>query len=264
MRHTFLRLVAVLALGVTAACSKSSPASPSTPAAPTVASIAITGLDAVRTGFFVDYTVTATLSDGTTQNVTATAAWTSSDNAVATVNASGRLSGQAHGTVTVTAAYQGRTASKAVNIVNNYGGTWSGNYTVTACDASGEFGKFGWCSGKQGASFAVTLVLTQAGNDRSQVSGSMSNQFVTNTPVTGIVTSDGRLNIGTDTTGTRDGVTFRFQLVGFETRTTTPTQMNGRTALSLSATGVAGNAYEEHRINPMVLSNPQIVRSPER
>jgi hypothetical protein len=265
--YAALRLLLLAGVILGAACGKDSPSAPSAPpapAAPTVSGLAITGLDAVRTGFFSDYTATATLSDGSTQTVTSSVTWSTSDAAVATVTAAGRLSGQTHGAVNLNASYQGRTAAKTVNIVNNYGGTWTGTYVVTACDASGDFSRGDWCKGVRGSSFPLTVVLSQTGNDRSSVSGVLTNGFISNAPVTGNVTADGRLNIGSNATGTSNGITFRFQLVGWETKLSGPTQMTGRTAASLSATGFVGNAYEEHNITNATLSNPQLTPMQER
>jgi hypothetical protein len=257
-------------LVVAAACGKDSPSAPSTPPAPatppapTVAGLTVTGLDVVRTGFFSDYTATAALSDGSTQTVTSSVTWSSSDPSVATVTAAGRLSGQSHGAVSLNASYQGRTAAKAVNIVNNYGGTWTGNYIATACDASGDFGRGDWCKGVKGASFPLTLILSQTGNDRSTVTGTITNGFISNAPVSGSVTPDGRLGIGANAIGTSNGITFRFQLLGWETKLTSVSQMSGRWAASLSATGLNGNAYEEHSITSATLSNPQLTPMMER
>jgi hypothetical protein len=263
-------LAAAGSLVIVTACGKDSPSAPSTPPppatppTPTISSLTVTGLDAVRTGFFSDYTATAAMSDGSTQAVTSSVTWSSSDPNVATVTAAGRLSGQTHGSVSLNASYQGRTAAKAVSIVNNYGGTWTGIYTPTACDASGDFGKADWCKGVKGGSFSLTLILSQTGNDRSAVSGAITNQFISNAPVTGTVTSDGRLNIGSNATGTSNGLTFRFQLLGWDSKLTSLSQMSGKTAVSLSATGFNGNAYEEHSFTNATLSNPQLTPLPER
>ena len=81
----------------------------------------ISGIDAVLTGVSTTYTVTATLSDGTTRAVSPT--WTSSNTDVASVDSSGRLEGRAHGTTTLTATHDGISATKSVQVVNNYRGT---------------------------------------------------------------------------------------------------------------------------------------------
>ena len=92
-------VVTVAVAGLTIACSKSSK-SPST-----VSSITVTGA-APAVGSAVQFTATAALSDGTTQDVTSLAAWQSSDTTAATVSSTGVVTAVAAGTVDVTATYQ--------------------------------------------------------------------------------------------------------------------------------------------------------------
>ena len=96
------------------------PVTPTPPAPPTATGITITsGVDALRAGFFADYTVTANMSDRTTQIVTTESVWTTSNSAIATVDAKGRLTGLSHGTISLNASYQGRTVSRSVSIVRH-------------------------------------------------------------------------------------------------------------------------------------------------
>jgi uncharacterized protein YjdB len=53
----------------------------------------------------------ATFADGTKQDVTKTATWTSSSTSTATVDSSGNVVGVAAGSVTITAAHGGQTGS---------------------------------------------------------------------------------------------------------------------------------------------------------
>ncbi len=66
------------------------------------------------------FAVTATFSDGTTQNVTESAVWTSSNPSVAEVGDSGsnkgRVSGIAAGTATISAVYGGQTVTAPVTV----------------------------------------------------------------------------------------------------------------------------------------------------
>jgi hypothetical protein len=59
---------------------------------------------------------TVTFSDGTTQDITAQAAWSSSNAAIATISSSGIVKGVAGGSATVTAQYGGFSASTAVSV----------------------------------------------------------------------------------------------------------------------------------------------------
>lgn len=62
----------------------------------------------------VNLTATATFSDSTTQDVTSSATWTSSDETVAIVDSNGVVTGVAAGTATITVTYQGQTASSSI------------------------------------------------------------------------------------------------------------------------------------------------------
>lgn len=122
---TLARLVAIVAaLGVSWSCSSSS-APASSPSAPspsptpqaTVSSVVLSGTTNLSgVGQTSQLTATATFSDGTTQNVTAAAAWVSSNNGLATVSSAGLVTAVASGTVTITATYQGRAASASVTM----------------------------------------------------------------------------------------------------------------------------------------------------
>jgi uncharacterized protein YjdB len=104
--------------------------------APTLVQIVVTPITAtLMVGDTQAYTATAVFSDGTTQNVTTTATWTSSDSTVATltVNTGGgmgpggpggpgngppgvRATGVAAGTDTITATYMGETATATLTV----------------------------------------------------------------------------------------------------------------------------------------------------
>jgi hypothetical protein len=79
--------------------------------APTLVSITITPNSAfVYSGQTQQFTATGNYSDSSTQDLTNSATWTSSDTTVATFNSSGLASTVLAGTVTVTAAYNGVTS----------------------------------------------------------------------------------------------------------------------------------------------------------
>ena len=65
-------------------------------------------------GATAQFTATATMADGSTQDVTNQAAWSSSDSSIATVSSSGMVTGVAAGSVTVAATYQSVSASDAI------------------------------------------------------------------------------------------------------------------------------------------------------
>ena len=61
-------------------------------------------------------TATLNMSDETTQDVTSTATWTSSDEAVATVSTGGLVTAVAEGSATITAAASGQSGTCAVTV----------------------------------------------------------------------------------------------------------------------------------------------------
>lgn len=79
-------------------------------------STAITGTQSIKIGGTTQLTATATRSDGTTQVVTGQATWTSSDAAVATVNASGLVQSVRDGSVQITATYEGKAGQAGITV----------------------------------------------------------------------------------------------------------------------------------------------------
>lgn len=112
-------LFVLLAAALVTACGKDSPTQPSTPpppAAPTVSGVAITGNQTInRPGGTLALRATATMSDGTSQDVTAAAQWSSSSPAIATVSG-GNVAGVANGDVTITASHSGRQGQHQVRV----------------------------------------------------------------------------------------------------------------------------------------------------
>jgi hypothetical protein len=255
-----LKLAPVLMIAtlVTACGDKPNPVGPNSPTASTVASLVISGADYVLTGSTTAYTATATLTDGSTRTVTPS--WSSSAVNVATVDNAGRLDGRAHGSTTLTAAHAGRSASKTVQVVNNYGGSWSGRYVIRACKDSGIFtdGIFGgsyadvpWCQALNAISlerlFAFTL--SQTGANYSEIRATFGPECDSGNgsgTISGIVTADGRLNLE----GTLKMLDWYcdpwadLQLSGWDTNLDAAGSMTGRWAQNLTI-GQRGSAYEE-------------------
>jgi len=86
--------------------------------APTVttSSILITDVSAINAGATVQLTATATLSDGSTQDVTNSAIWSSKNNSVASVNGSGLVTSSTAGAVDISATYDGQTDSTPLTV----------------------------------------------------------------------------------------------------------------------------------------------------
>lgn len=96
-----------------------SPASP-TPAQPTVAFLTVAGPSVVLTGSSATYTFTARLTNGTPITNATPVTWTTDNVSVATIDDHGRLTAHGPGTATITATYEGRSATAVVRVpVNN-------------------------------------------------------------------------------------------------------------------------------------------------
>src|SRR3954466_10622722 len=110
-------LIAVGAALVIAACGSdgAAPTVP-TPKTASVASVAVTG-SALAVGATAQFIATATLSDGSTQNVTTGATWASSNQSVASVTSTGIVNAQAPGDVDIAATYNGVSGNAHLTLV---------------------------------------------------------------------------------------------------------------------------------------------------
>jgi Ricin-type beta-trefoil lectin domain-like/Bacterial Ig-like domain (group 2) len=97
---------------------------------------------AVNIGGTTQLTATATYSNGSSNNVSSSVAWTSADPRIVSISGSGVASGIATGDVVIAASYQGQTASASVSssigniqwsgpLIITQGGTYSGNWQST-------------------------------------------------------------------------------------------------------------------------------------
>jgi trimeric autotransporter adhesin len=138
--------------GLTGTASLTVTARPLTPTgltiAPTTASIAV--------GAATTFVATLSLSDGTTQDVTATATWSSSAAGVATVSA-GRATGVAAGTATITATASGFSATATVSVSS----TPPGIVSLTMSPPGGTL--------NVGATRAITVTATFADGSSQNV-----------------------------------------------------------------------------------------------
>ncbi len=113
--------------------STSSGSKSTTTAAPTVTSIAISPSNsAVSVGKSLQLKATATLSDGSTKDITSTASWGSTDTSVATVS-SGTVKGVKFGLISVKVHSGSANASTLVNVTqkNFSNGSLKGSYVLS-------------------------------------------------------------------------------------------------------------------------------------
>src|SRR5271155_100886 len=107
--------IALLCLGLLPACSTNS--SSKTVTQPTLTSIQITlTTPSVAEGQPDQLTATGKYSDGTSQNLTASVTWTSSDGSVATVSATGAVTTLAQGTAKITGTLSGVNGSITLTV----------------------------------------------------------------------------------------------------------------------------------------------------
>lgn len=241
-----LPVVGLLTLAT--ACDHKSPTVP----APlmVVTSLAIEGAEAVLTGVTATYSAKATLGDGTTQ--TGTTVWTSSNPEIAGVDAGGRVEGRTHGSTTLTATYLGLSASKTVQVVNNFGGTWQGRYTIRSCDAPRnlcDYLEWDWWH------FPMRLEIAHSGNHQDEISAVLkfSNLHFSAT-VSGTVTSDGRLNLAGDSNimDSRGRIWAILHIETWDTSLTGPDTMGGRWTQRRSVL-LPEPGYDEHQHNEFEL-----------
>jgi Ricin-type beta-trefoil lectin domain-like/Bacterial Ig-like domain (group 2) len=84
----------------------------------------------VEIGGTTQLTATATYSDGSSNNVSSSVAWSSADPRMASVSSNGVVSGSATGNVVITASYQGQAVT--TTILSSMGNLqWSGPLTIT-------------------------------------------------------------------------------------------------------------------------------------
>jgi hypothetical protein len=118
VKSLFASGVAGVALLLLSACSSNStPASP-TSGTPTVSSVAVT--NTVVSASVLQMKATASLSDGTTRDVTAASTWATSNVAVAVVSAGGQVTILSSGDVDVRATYQSVTGTMRLALAQKF------------------------------------------------------------------------------------------------------------------------------------------------
>jgi len=81
-----------------------------------VSSVVVIG-PSLEVGATGQFQATATLADGTKQDVTTASTWTSSNTAVATVTSAGVVTALSVGSTTITATYEGTAAKDMIQVV---------------------------------------------------------------------------------------------------------------------------------------------------
>lgn len=226
---TAIAIVVVATLGAIA-CGKSTPANPG----PTVATLTLSpATDLIKIKGTEKFSVTAAYTTGATEAVTAS--WTVDNQQVATVDSGGTATGVGAGQATITASYQGKTATRGLRVVPDYAGRWSGNWVVTRCAVQGDF-RPDWCVPVQGT-FPASLELVQT---RDVTSGPWTFQESTGN-VQGTIASNGSLTL-TSTTF-QSGV--RIEIASWQSTTTDNRTMTGNFSLTWTVPGRSGSAQTD-------------------
>lgn len=238
----WLHAVLAGALLWTYACESSGTAvSPSATPTATTANLAITGgVNVLRSGYFADYVVTATMSDNTTQVVTRQAVLATNDPAVATLDANGRLNALGNGAVTLSASYQGQTTTRKITVVSDFGTRWSGTYVVRICDGSGIFETRHFCANPAlQAPQRFSLDLKQGGANLDEISGLISLQDLPGA-ISGAVNRDGKLALSGSYVAEGNGGTFGISLLAWSSELSGGTGMSGSFVYDVSVAGEPG------------------------
>ena len=185
----FVCAVALLA----SACGEESSA-PATAPSPTTASINVTVDTPIRMGATAQATGAAALSNGQSQALTS--GWQSDSPNVATVTATGLVTGVANGPATIFVISGGRQGQQSIRVVPDYQGTWTGRTVVTSCTQTGTFAAVNFCSEfAAGSSDPYSLSLAQTGL-------SMTARLSYSPTITGVPTATSILADGTSSFST--------------------------------------------------------------
>jgi len=150
------------------------------------------------------FTATGSFNDGSTQDITASTTWSSSNNNMASV-AAGQATGVAVGTVTVTAAMNGVSGTAALNVVNKVYAKFAGPYAFSMVTADSRGPAF----------FNGSVIADASGNitgveDSNTASGVDSDVAITGTYT---IYPDGRGTMVFNANACHpNGITLRFVL----------------------------------------------------
>ena len=189
---------ALMALSIGAGgCGSGTGTAPS--GAATVKSVVVSLPSIVLVGLGVQATATAFLSDGT--STTSGFAFTSSATSVATVSATGVVSGVKTGTVNIQATIQGQSGSQAVEVLPNFQGAWTGGVGTVSCQVVS--GPSNSCSFGTQTVISGPLTLSITSQTGATVTGTVTNLMLNTTgtsvaltfPVAGVVGTDGTLTL---------------------------------------------------------------------
>ncbi len=208
------------------------PTQPATTAAATATGLRITGFttSAAVVGSAVPLAAVVSLSDGTEISAPVGAvAWTTSNAAVASIDAQGNLVAQAPGGATISVSTKSATATLTISVVPNVAGTWTFDYVAESCDAT--VGSFtAGCRGPNDPwpHAAMPLIVTQVGDQLTARSNNV--QFITgNVSMTGRISTSGAIDLSGSRCGGGDSsASYEISLTNWHMEPRADGTMNGR------------------------------------
>jgi len=181
-------------------------------------------------------TATGSYSDGSTRSIFPN--WTSSNSSVVSVDGNGRLTAVSAGSVTITAAAEGRSATTQVRGLPDFSGNWSVQWRHTTCDVPPRWGA-GFCnvSGLQTA----RVNLQRSGVDG--IVGSYDNGIGWIGTVSGQVSTNGTLSLTGRLDSPRRTATFYSNFINWNAQLTSGLGFTGTFLETLTWVGESQQGF---------------------
>ena len=179
-------------------------------------------------------TLSAALTSANGQQTPTTATWTSDTPAVASVDASGRVTGQASGNATISAQASGLRQSLTLRVVPDYHGRWEGFTRVTGCADEGDFDTL--CDEVVGGGLPLSASITQT---RDAITADVNFDDAKGR-ISATIQSSGRLVTTGQLTLTIDGIAFDVALSEWDTTSVDNQSMTGRYRLEVRHARLTG------------------------
>ena len=228
-----------LLFGLVSCGDGGTPTSPPPPGPPlTTTALAITSpTDLLKINQSETFTLTASMSDGSTR--TAAGTWRSDNPVVAAVDSNGRVTGAGSGETAISAQSNGMSATpRTIRVLPDYQGRWGGDWRLAGCTTDGDWARSDICRDVPvGTLLPFGLTLTQ---DRDSAAGTATLDDVVG-PVQGSIRLSGHLGVGGTFTFSDEGITIDVTVTDWETTTTDNQRMTGRFVLVFRAARLQGS-----------------------
>jgi hypothetical protein len=140
------------------------------------------------------YTATVNWSDGS--QTTETASWTSDNSNVATIDGTGKAHGISGGEASLVGTTSHGAGVLKIRVVPNYQGTWTGDYTVRNCTATGAFSPSDWCGRDAFAPGTILPIIMAFTQNADKITGTITlGSVATTLDVSSSIGVDGGANM---------------------------------------------------------------------